>query len=169
MRVNRPIVFLLTVLISLFSLVGCEDPIELSRHPMKFPGSKWATENNEITFFVENIHVSLPKVAGTQGHGDSDNPYLWFFARGTIDIDGVKREVYFDEVAGTSNIYIFFVDLEELAATTTEFLYHQNLESAGYFVATIECDHKSKKHFEAVVTESEYLIEGQKFIFRRVE
>ena len=127
---------LLVILIISVCLSSCENPIIYERRPSKFPGSKWATENNQITFFVENIHVSLPKVAGTQSWGD--NPYLWFFARGTIDIDGVKREVYFSDFAGSYEILIVSTEIEKLAETSEEYLFAQDMAELECFVAWID-------------------------------
>ena len=150
-----------------FFLIGCENPIISARQPLNFPGSKWETESGEISFVVESIYLPLPQLAGKHGYGD--DPNIWFFAQGEVNINGEKIDVYFEDYAGSYHVYIISKnEVEEIANTTTEYLSAHRLEASGCVIAIVDCKYKSKKHFDAVVTESEYFEIGKKFIFKRV-
>ena len=149
-----------------FSLIGCQNPIIYARLPQNFPGSKWETESGEISFVVESIYLPLPQLVGKHGYGD--DPHIWFFAQGEVNIDGEKIGVYFESCPGSNDICIVSKEIEELTETTTEYPHFEGEESAKYVIAWFDCDYKSKKRFVAVVTESEYFEIGEKFFFKRV-
>ncbi|MBR2466017.1 MAG: hypothetical protein IKB38_03695 [Clostridia bacterium] len=166
MKKTKKIVGLL-LLCSILFLSSCENPIIYERQPQRFPGSKWKTENGEISFVVEAIHLPLPQLAGTNGYGDDPNVY--YFAQGEVNVNGEKIGVYFENFAGSYDVCIISKEIEELAKTTTEYLHPGGGEEAKYVIAWIDCNYKSKKRFDAVVTESKYFNVGEKFVFRRVD
>lgn len=157
---------LLLLLCSILFLSSCENPITSERKPNNFPNSKWTTKNGEISFVVGSIYLPLPNLEEPHYHGD--NPEIYFFAQGEVNINGVKIDVYFQDYAGSDDICIVSKEIEELANITTEYLHPAGGEASKYVIAWINCNYKSKKRFDAVVTESKYFNIGEKFIFKRV-
>ena len=133
----------------------------------KISGIKMEDRKWRNFFVVEAIHLPLPQLAGTPGYGDDPNVY--YFAQGEVNVNGEKIGVYFENFAGSYDVCIISKEIEELAKTTTEYLHPGGGEEAKYVIAWIDCNYKSKKRFDAVVTESKYFNVGEKFVFRRVD
>ena len=88
-----------------------------------------------------------------------------FFAVGECNLNDTKTGIYLQSYAGTNEMQIISTDVRKFAENINVF--KDGMDECC--IAWIECDYKSKEHFDAVVTESKYFSVGEKFVFRRLQ